>query len=1380
MGSIFIGHASANNREAAAIRDWLAAQGWTDIFLDFDPARGLAAGERWQSALKSAAERCELVLFLISPEWASSQWCVAEFLLAKQLNKQVFGVIVVPTPLENIPVEMTAEWQLVDLTAGERDTIFEVVVPPDGQPASVAFSAQGLDRLKAGLRAAGLDPAFFPWPPANDPDRPPYPGLRPLEAADAGIFFGRDGPMAAGLELIRGIRNAGEPAIAVILGASGSGKSSFLRAGLLPRLARDDLHFLPLPVVRPERAVLSGDKGFVAALEGALRQAGLRRNRADIRTAVAGGAEGVRALLGELIGVRGPVFGSTAGETPRLPSIVIAVDQAEELFLADGAKEAAVFLALLRDLVVSDRAGVIAIFSIRTDSYERLQTASELEGIRQQFLNLPPMPTGAFGEVIKGPARRLAETDRPLRIDDRLVDALLADIEAGGGKDALPLLAFTLERLYREHGSDGDLTLAEYQSLGEIRGAIEAAVDRVFQLADGNPAIPRDETARLALLRRAFIPWLAGIDPDTGSPRRRIARMSEIPAEARPLVDLLVEQRLLATDRDPESGEVTVEPAHETLLRQWGLLEGWLEEDLPVLTTLEDLRRATRDWAANDKRSEWLIHAGARLADAEQAVARDDLAGLLEPTERAYIAAARRAETERQQSEIAALRRQRAIVIAAAAILAAAAIGLYWAWTVTDGALRETAASLGVVRSQAALRDGDVERAVGEAANALATLDTVETRSAALTALMEVSPQLEAVYDFGGARPMAVAWPVGNALAVATNDGAVQWLTVPSDGKGPVTRHASSALDDMAKALLPLEDGAVLAVLVSEDVVRLADVAKATPGSAPSAGPGVGSLGQHAVDANGDGSLIVETSLNQGVIVRHCQAEAADVDRLGCRDETIAVGFPSAVAIGAEDTRIAVGDEDGGIGLYAVGGEAPLAEANVGGRVLAIDWADHGSLLAVGTVTGDLVIFDTAGDSLREVFRDRPARIISGVRWSPSRAELAFVCDSTDVCLLAEGAGASGHWQDAGRLFGRGNVTGLRWSPDGRRLVTVDDRNALRLWSREENRDVRYTLRTGAPASLQAIALDPSGPRTVAGDDAGRLWIWDAGGGLVDRLDPPSGFVAPVTSVAASATGHVAAAYQGAGVVVWGKEENAPQRVEPLTGARRLTFVGETVAVALDDGRIALLEPQPGSAIAYLDPFDAALEPWGLAGARDGRRLFVSYTDGSIHVWDTDDRTHAGVLVSAEQAGPGSGGASSIAVSADSQRLATTRKDARIVVYDLAGDSPPRDLALDGSGTNAVAFSTTGARLAALGGDGRLYLWDLAEKDAPRIVAVEAVPERSEAGRLGTRQRLAAAMTWIGGGRLAIAAVAGGVEIMETNAERWRARAAQLTGVTFE
>ncbi|MFN0264732.1 TIR domain-containing protein [Tepidamorphus sp. 3E244] len=674
MARIFISHSSRDNAAAMAVSEWLAEQGWNDLFLDLDPHRGLKAGERWQEALKHAAERCQLVLFLVSPAWHDSKWCVAEFLLAKQMNKRIAAAIIEPVDLSDLPSELTAEWQLVDLTAGARDHVSTVRPPPGDESVEVKLSSDGLKRLRIGLAEAGLDARHFAWPPADDPDRSPYRGLKALAAEDAGIFFGRDGQIVLGMDAMRGLREAASPRLMAILGASGAGKSSFMRAGLLPRLTREDRHFLPLPPLRPERAAITGEEGLIAVLEEGLSKASPRPTRAEIRKAIEAGATETAALLKRI--------GEFGADEDR-PTLVLPIDQGEELFAADGAEEAHEFLTLLRELLSDDSVPMIALFTIRSESFEALQSAAELEGVRRVAFDLPPMPRGTYSDVIVGPARRLEGTDRALRIEEQLVERLLADIDQGRGKDALPLLAFTLERLYREHGGDGDLKLEEYEDLGGVAGSIEAAVKQAMKAADTNPDIPRGEAERYALLRRGMIPWLAGIDPETGTPRRRVARLAEIPKDVRPLLQLLVDQRLLATDIARDSGETTIEPAHEALLRQWGLLQTWLEEDSWSLGALDILRTAAREWQANDRDAAWLAHTGGRLEAAETASARPDLAGLLSETERDYLDAARRAETERREAETNRLKKERRLyrMIAGGSVAAALVMGI-GAWQI--------------------------------------------------------------------------------------------------------------------------------------------------------------------------------------------------------------------------------------------------------------------------------------------------------------------------------------------------------------------------------------------------------------------------------------------------------------------------------------------------------------------------------------------------------------------------------------------------------------------------------------------------------------------------------------------------------------------------
>jgi hypothetical protein len=675
MSRIFLSHSSKDDFAAVGVRDWLNENGWHEVFLDLDPVAGIHPGERWERALHEQAARCEAVLFLVSRHWLDSEWCRREYELAQKLNKRVFIVLIENLAIDDLPFYLRAT-QAVSLAAGEDHRVRRVTLPATHEERHVTFSSEGLERLKDGLTQAGLDARFFAWPPANEPDRSPYRGLEPLEAADAGIFFGREAPVIEALDALRGLRESACPRLLVILGASGAGKSSFLRAGLLPRLARDDRAFLPLSAIRPERAAVTGANGLVTALAASCAQQNMSTTRAQLRAAALQGAVALCPYLREL-----SEQAQKVSLAPKLPTLILPIDQAEELFRAEGVNEGDTLLALLRELLVADDPPIIALFAIRSDSYDALEHAKPLEGLSQKAFPLLPMPRGAYQTVIEGPAYRLAQAGRKFEIGPSLTQALLEDLDKGGGSDALPLLAFTLAQLFFDHEAAGRLSREDYERFGGLTGAIDAAMARVFIEADKDARIPRDHAARLALLRRGLIPWLAGIDPETKTPRRRRAPAAQIPEEARPLVDLLVEQRLLTRMVDEATHVITIEPAHEALLRQWGNLKGWLEEDFGRLVTLEGVKRASRDWDANGRDSAWAAHSSARLDEAVRLDNRPDLAALLDTADRAYLAACQQKESELRAKELAfaaaerrAARRTR-IGLAVSSVLAVLAIG---------------------------------------------------------------------------------------------------------------------------------------------------------------------------------------------------------------------------------------------------------------------------------------------------------------------------------------------------------------------------------------------------------------------------------------------------------------------------------------------------------------------------------------------------------------------------------------------------------------------------------------------------------------------------------------------------------------------------------
>ncbi|MCA0425775.1 MAG: ATP-binding protein, partial [Proteobacteria bacterium] len=815
------------------------------------------------------------------------------------------------------------------------------------------------------LHKAGLDPRFFPWPPENDPTRAPYRGLKALEADDAGIFFGREAQTVAALDRMRGLREAAPPRFLAILGASGAGKSSFLRAGLLPRLQRDDRHFCALPVIRPERAAITGETGLVRALATMFERVSNGISQKQIEELIALGPPAVIRILARLANIlRVPAL---PGEPPaRPPTLVLSIDQGEELFNADASGQAAQLLDFIRALATTPDLNLIVLVSIRSDSYERLQTAPQLDGLRQETLSLPPMPRGAYETVINGPAQRLSQSGRNLIVEPALTQQLLADIEAGGGKDALPLLAFTLELLYANHGRDGRLTLTDYAVLGGIKGSIEVAVERALAAADADPRIPKDRDQRLALMRRAFIPWLAGTDLATNTVRRRVARMSEVPEEARPLVECLIAARLLSTDVTLD-GTVTVEPAHEALLRQWGMLQGWLEEDFAAMAALAGVQRAARDWEANARDPGWLSHAAGRLEDAEASDARENLKGFLSDSEHAYLTACRVAENEQRNRELEEARklaesraltvRRTRIGLAVASALFVAASGIGWYATLQrDEAQRQETrardeatraqASLLVVRSREAKGTGNLALASRNALEGYRLRANTETRSNLLDVGLAISPHLEAVVPIAsGTSVTALGWLGEDSVAVAGKEGrttVLDTLTLRPDALPALTRTRTvpkvmfDAEDEAEIVALRALPGGLLMAVRNSGTIEVYPPGNAPPLSWTPPKRQNSHDYPHAAIAP-DGRSLVLGGTN-GAVFMQCAPITETATALSCAAEDAVPGQVTAVAYSPDGKTATVAFDDGTI--LTGGGDTPrqrarLIEPNVVVRGLA-------------------------------------------------------------------------------------------------------------------------------------------------------------------------------------------------------------------------------------------------------------------------------------------------------------------------------------------------------------------------------------------------------------------------------------------------------------
>lgn len=243
----------------------------------------------------------------------------------------------------------------------------------------------------------------------------------------------------------------------------------------------------------------------------------------------------------------------------------------------------------------------------------------------------------------------MTKAGRRLEIDPKLTERLLAVFSSSA--DALPLLAFTLERLYVKHGTDGDLRLDEYEALIGIKPIVEVAVVLALSNPRESPEIPADRDEQFALLRRAFIPWLARINEDNNEPMRQIARMADLAAETHPIIERLIDHRLLVCDRQGDNDMVEV--AHESLLRQWTVLRSWLDDESDNFKAADGVTRAAVEWQRHDKKEHWLDHRAERLVTAEQLLQRQDFAKKLGNNGADYLKACRTAEIKRRDDKLA-------------------------------------------------------------------------------------------------------------------------------------------------------------------------------------------------------------------------------------------------------------------------------------------------------------------------------------------------------------------------------------------------------------------------------------------------------------------------------------------------------------------------------------------------------------------------------------------------------------------------------------------------------------------------------------------------------------------------------------------------------
>jgi WD40 repeat protein/DNA-binding CsgD family transcriptional regulator len=513
-------------------------------------------------------------------------------------------------------------------------------------------------RVQAMIRARELEllvsgQTSQDWPEAApamislpEPDNP-YKGLRAFEVADSRDFFGREDFTD---KLIRRM-DASERfnRFLAIVGPSGSGKSSLVKAGLIPALWRGDLP--------------GSEKWFVVELLPGARP--LDQLEVALVQVAANHANGLREQITRdkngLLRVADIILPRDDTE------LVLVVDQFEEVFtLVEDEQERAQFLNLLRAAVTDRRSRVRVIITLRADYYDRPLHYPEFgELIRSRMETVLPLSAKGIERAIAGPAERVGVTFEP-----GLVAQIVSEMNYQAG--ALPLLQYALTELFdRRQGRL--LTHEAYQEIGGAVGALAHRADEIYaSLTSGGQEIVRQLFLRLVTLGEGA--------EDT----RRRANRSELLSLAadadamEEIIDAFADHRLLSLDHDERTRQPTVEVAHEAILREWERLRGWLNDSRADVRLQRQLAGSAVEWKHHEKDASYLLR-GSRLQQVEQWSQITELA--LTPLEREFIAesttqreARQQAEAERQAREAAQERRSWLLLRALVAVFALAAV----------------------------------------------------------------------------------------------------------------------------------------------------------------------------------------------------------------------------------------------------------------------------------------------------------------------------------------------------------------------------------------------------------------------------------------------------------------------------------------------------------------------------------------------------------------------------------------------------------------------------------------------------------------------------------------------------------------------------------
>ncbi|MGE3287357.1 MAG: TIR domain-containing protein [Pseudonocardia sp.] len=1059
----------------------------------------------------------------------------------------------------------------------------------------------------------------------------PYRGLEAFDEEHAEFYFGRENHVQRLLERLRQGR------FVAVLGPSGSGKSSLVRAGLLPRLrdgAVPGSEGWEIRVLRPGGHPLAALAAPLLSMQpGPGMQSTVDRLETDERTVHLATA-------------------STLVDAPPSQRVLLVVDQGEEIFsLCRDEPARRAFLRNLHHASVIPGGRTVVVLVLRADFYPRLARFPAVAQLVQSHQMLIGGPAeDEIRQMIEEPARIVG-----LQVEPGLVETIRNDVVREAG--SLPLLQHALLQTWH-HRRAGMLTLAGYHATGGVRLSLAERAEALY----GELSKPARVVARDLLLR------LTQPGDGTEDTRRRIS-MAEVTADpdgelAEEVVARFVDERLLTTGTDESTDETWVEISHEALIRGWPRLREWIDSDRSGLRLHRQLTVAAQEWQRLG-RDDGALYRGERLREVRPWL--DWGTRRLNALEARFLAASIAADRAARTARRRRLRRSFAALVAALVAVSAVAVV-----AVERG--REAARQRDVALSRQLAADAsdslpiDSSRSLALAMRAFTTAPTLQAEQILRRATAESRSVATLRDDHGsvysarfldgghvigtGGDGMVRIWDVGTGLVtdtIAGHTGIVTSVRVSTDGRW----LASTAVDGtVALTSLPdhvrrvvaqapaggytttadfSPDGRLLAAAMSDGTVRLVDVATGTEtarlqtGDLPVYWVAFSPDGRDVVSAGEDATAQIWSVANEtrtATLTGHTGAVLAATfhpsgatvlttgsdgtlrtwDRTtGALLSTVRVDEQAvnSVAVSPDGERIATAGAEGLVGIRTRDGVELARLPGHAGFVLDVSFSPDGRQVVSSGKDGTIRIWDPGPDGARSL----PA---TAAAYSPDgRRIVVGGADGHVRVLEADGL------QVQLDLPGHDGRSWPVFSADGTRIASAGEDGTVRVWDAVDGHEIAV-LRPHQDSSVWSVAFDPDGTRLVSGADDGTVVISSLVGDAPLALPRHDG---PVNYVLFSPDGSTIATAGRSGTIRrWRGGEELPPLVGHENGIGTLAFStdGSLLASGGDDGAVRVWHADGTLAEAFLGHQGPVN---GVDFTPDGRLTSVG-DDGTMRVWD--------------------------------------------------------------------------------------------------------------------------------------------------------------------